>query len=178
MTATVTASPGATGNVAFYDGATLLGTVPLSGTTARLSTTALASGAHAITARYLGNGAVPPSISPMFVQDVAPAGTHLKTSTTTLVASPSPAPLDGPVTFTANVTGANKLLPTGTILFTVNGQVIGSATGVTLTATGSVTARAAFTTSALAHGTQTVTATYLSDANYRGVASTISLTVN
>ena len=76
------------------------------------------------------------------------------------------------------MTGANKLLPTGTILFTVNGQVIGSATGVTLTATGSVTARAAFTTSALAHGTQTVTATYLSDANYRGVASTISLTVN
>jgi hypothetical protein len=178
LTATVTASAGATGNVAFYDGATLLGTVLISGTTARLSTTALASGAHAITARYLGNGSVPPSISPMFVQDVAPAGTHLKTPGITLVASPSPATLDGQVTFTANVTGANKLLPTGTILFTVNGQVIGSAAGVTLTATGSVTARAAFTTSALAHGTHTVTATYLGDTNYRGVASTISLTVN
>lgn len=114
----------------------------------------------------------------MFVQDVAPAGTRLKTSSLTLVASPSPATLDGQVTFTANVTGANKLLPSGTILFVVNGQVIGNAAGVTLTATGSVTARATFTTSALAHGTHTVTATYLPDTNYRGVASTISLTVN
>jgi len=178
LTATVTASASATGNVAFYDGATLLGTVPLSGTTARLSTTALANGAHAITARYLGNGPVPPSVSPIFVQDVAPAGTHLKTSSITLVAAPSPATLDGQVTFTATVTGANKLLPTGTILFTVNGQVIGSAAGVTLTATGSVTARATFTTSGLAHGAHMVTATYLGDTNYRGVASTISLTVN
>jgi concanavalin A-like lectin/glucanase superfamily protein/Big-like domain-containing protein/MBG domain-containing protein/IPT/TIG domain-containing protein len=178
LTATVKASAGATGNVAFYDGASLLGTVLLSGTTARLSTTALANGAHAITARYLGDGSVPPSISPMFVQDVAPAGTRLKTSSITLVASPSAATLDGPVTFTATVTGANKLLPTGAILFTVNGQVIGSTTGVTLTATGSVTARATFTTSALAHGTHTVTATYLGDPTYRGVASTISLTVN
>ncbi|HJZ71897.1 MAG TPA: Ig-like domain repeat protein [Vicinamibacterales bacterium] len=178
VTATVTASAGATGNVAFYDGATLLGTVLLSGTTAKLSTSALANGAHAITARYLGNGSVPPSISPMFVQDVAPAGTRLKTSSMTLVASPSAATLDGDVTFTANVSGANKVPPTGTILFTANGQVIGTATGVTLAATGPVTARATFTTSALAHGTHTVTATYLGDTNYRGVASTISLTVN
>src|SRR5262249_31742166 len=178
VTATVTASAGATGNVAFYDGATLLGTVLLSGTTAKLSTSALANGAHAITARYLGNGSVPPSISPMFVQDVAPAGTRLKTSSMTLVASPSAATLDGDVTFTANVSGANKVPPTGPVLFTANGQVIGTATGVTLAATGPVTARATFTTSALAHGTHTVTATYLGDTNYRGVASTISLTVN
>lgn len=73
---------------------------------------------------------------------------------------------------------ANKLRPTGTILFMVNGEVIGSATGVMLTATGSNTARATFTTSVLAHGTHTVTATYLGDPNDRGVASTISLTVN
>jgi hypothetical protein len=172
------APAGTTGNVAFYDGATLLGTVPLSGTTARFSTTTLAGGAHGITARYLGNGAVPPSISPMFVQDVAPAGTRLKTSSVALAASPSPATLGGPVTFTANVSGANKLLPTGAILFTVNGQVIGNATGITLTATGSNTARATLTTSALAHGTHTVTATYLGDTNYRGAASTISVTVN
>ena len=178
LTATVMAPAGTTGNVAFYDGATLLGTVPLSGTTARFSTTTLAGGAHGITARYLGNGAVPPSISPMFVQDVAPAGTRLKTSSVALAASPSPATLGGPVTFTANVSGANKLLPTGAILFTVNGQVIGNATGITLTATGSNTARATLTTSALAHGTHTVTATYLGDTNYRGAASTISVTVN
>jgi len=43
---------------------------------------------------------------------------------------------------------------------------------------GSNTARATLTTSALAHGTHTVTATYLGDTNYRGAASTISVTVN
>jgi len=178
LTATLTAPAGATGSVAFYDGAALLGTAALSGTTARLSTSAFAVGAHAITARYLGDTAVPPSISPVFVQDVAASGAHLKTSTMTLVASPSPATLDGQVTFTATVTGSNKIVPTGAVLFMVNGQVIGSASGVTLTATGSVTARAVLNTSTLAHGTHTVTATYLGDANYRGVASTISLTVN
>ena len=94
----------------------------------------------------------------------------------TLVASPSPATLDGQVTFTATVTGSNKIVPTGAVLFMVNGQVIGGA--VTMTATGSITARAVLNTSTFAHGTHTVTATYLGDATYRGVASTISLTVN
>ena len=176
LTATLTAPAGATGSVAFYDGAALLGTASLSGTTARLSTSALAAGGHAITARYFGDSAVPPSISPVFVQDVAPSGAHLKTSTMTLVASPSPATLDGQVTFTATVTGSNKIVPTGAVLFMVNGQVIGGA--VTMTATGSITARAVLNTSTLAHGTHTVTGTYLGDATYRGVASTFSLTVN
>src|SRR5208337_621746 len=57
LTATVAVvSPGAgtpTGSVEFFDGTTSIGTTPLNGTTATL-TTALAVGTHSITAEYLG----------------------------------------------------------------------------------------------------------------------------
>lgn len=55
LTATVSGtSP--TGSVTFLDGATTLSTVPLSGNTAMLPTTALSAGARNITARYVGDG--------------------------------------------------------------------------------------------------------------------------
>ena len=56
FTATVAgASP--TGNVTFYDGVTLIGTVALNGSfQAAFTTTSLALGTHSITARYAGNG--------------------------------------------------------------------------------------------------------------------------
>jgi hypothetical protein len=175
LTATVSGPAGPSGSVAFYDGAALVGTAPLVGTSAALTTSALTEGSHAITARYLGNGSVPPSISPVFVQTVAPAGAKPKSGTIALTASPSPSTLDSTVTFTATVTGVNRLLPTGSVLFFVNGQVVGSGA---LGATGTVTARATFSTGTLAHGTHTVTAVYTGDSNYRGVATTVSLTVN
>ena len=43
------------GSVTFYDGATALKTVALSGGVAKFTTSTLASGAHSITARYNGN---------------------------------------------------------------------------------------------------------------------------
>src|SRR5262249_61632998 len=54
LTATVTA-PGSgtpTGTVAFFDGATLLGTGTLTGGTATFTTTALSTGAHTLTASF------------------------------------------------------------------------------------------------------------------------------
>ena len=112
LTATVTANGTLTGNVAFYDGGTLLGTVPLSGTKARFSTSALASGGHAITARYLGNGTIPPSVSPAFAQYVQPSGANRRSSTTMLVASPSPATLGSTVTLVATAIGSRWQLST------------------------------------------------------------------
>ena len=57
FTATVKTATGTpSGTVAFYDGTTLLATVPLNGSgTALLTTTALAAGSHAITAIYNGD---------------------------------------------------------------------------------------------------------------------------
>ncbi len=55
FTATVTGSS-PTGNVAFYDGTTLLGTSALNGSfQASFTTSSLAIGSHSITARYAGN---------------------------------------------------------------------------------------------------------------------------
>jgi autotransporter-associated beta strand protein len=63
------------GDVTFYDGATLLGTGTLNGSfQASFTTTSLALGAHAITARYAGDLANDPSVSaPLTIQVAHPA---------------------------------------------------------------------------------------------------------
>jgi len=76
FTATVTGSS-PTGSVAFYDGATLLGTTALNGSAqAALATSGLAVGWRPITARYLGNAANAPSstASALFQSITPPAG--------------------------------------------------------------------------------------------------------
>jgi hypothetical protein len=175
LTATVSAPSGLSGNVAFYDGATLIGTVALSGTTARLTTASLALGGHAITARYLGNATIPPSTSPTFAQYVRPSGATTRTSTVALGASPSPAALGSTVTLTATVTGSQNKTPTGVVLFMVNGFVLGQGT---VTQTGSVTAVATLPTNALPHGTHRVEAVYLGDDTFRASRTQITLVVN
>jgi hypothetical protein len=73
FTATVSGTT-PTGTVQFFDGAMPLGTVPLSGTTAALTTSTLASGTHPITAVYSGDADDAPSTSPVLNQIVIPAG--------------------------------------------------------------------------------------------------------
>ena len=175
LTATVTAPAGLSGSVAFYDGSTLLATRTLSGTTATFTTNALANGGHAITARYLGNATIPPSTSPAFAQYVKPSGTTTRTSTTALAASPSPAALGSNVTLTATVTGSNNRIPTGQVLFMVNGTIVGQGT---LTPIGGLNARTTFSTSTLPRGTHKVEAVYLGDAVVRASARLVTLVVN
>ena len=74
-------------NVQFYDGATLIGSAAMSGTTARPTTSALAAGGHAIAARYLGSVTKPPSTSAPFRQYVRLNGPAPRTSVTALGAS-------------------------------------------------------------------------------------------
>ena len=72
FTATVAGSA-PTGDVNFYDGVTLVSTQALSGNTAAFTTSSLALGTHPITARYVGNTANDPSVSPtVAVQVVNP----------------------------------------------------------------------------------------------------------
>jgi hypothetical protein len=70
LTATVAGGSGTSGAVTFLDGATTLGIVTLSGTTASFSTTTLALGSHAITARYSGDAANGESTSAVLQQAV------------------------------------------------------------------------------------------------------------
>jgi MBG domain-containing protein/Big-like domain-containing protein len=176
LTATVTAPAGLSDNVVFYDGSNSIGTAPLSGAKAKLVIATLANGTHAITARYLGNATIPPSISPVFAQIIKPSGTTLRNSTATVVASPSTGTLDQAVTFTATVSGNQSTPPTGAVIFFVDGFVVSGP--VTLSPSGNATARGVFTTSTLAHGVHDVTVAYLGDGTYKGDTGTTTLTVN
>jgi hypothetical protein len=73
---TATVSPGtATGTVEFFDGATSLGTAPVSTSTAVLSTSSLAAGNHSITAQYSGDVCDAGSLSSVYSQDISgPSG--------------------------------------------------------------------------------------------------------
>lgn len=176
LTATVTAPAGLSGNVAFYDGTALIGAAAVSGTKAKLVISTLAIGTHAITARYMGNATIPPSISPVFAQIVKASSGTLRNSTATVVASPSPGTLDHAVTFTATVAGNQSTPPTGGVLIFVDGFVVGGP--VTLSPNGAASSRATFSTSTLAHGVHDVTVAYLGDGTYKGDVGTATLTIN
>ena len=160
------------GAVEFYDGAELLGSAVISGGVAQLTTTTLAAGGHAIVARYLGNGSLPPSVSTPLAQTV---DSQTKTSSTVVSISPSPAALGTEVTMTATVTGGQGRAPGGVVLFMVNGQILGE---VPTGQTGSVTATAVLRTSALPRGTHTVVVVYLGDSTFRASSRSTTLTVN
>jgi len=153
FTATVTgASP--TGTVQFKDGAANLGSaVAMSGNVATLTTSALAQGSHAITAVYGGDANNATSTSPVVNQVVNSAGAGA--TTTALTSSQNPSTLGQSVTFTATVSGAT---PTGTVQFFDGASTLGTAA----VGGGGV---ATLTTSALAQGTHTITATYGGDVN-------------
>ena len=70
-TATVAATSGSpTGNVSFFDGATLLGTVALAQGTASYTTSSLAIGTHSITAVYAGDANFASSTSSALAESV------------------------------------------------------------------------------------------------------------
>lgn len=156
-----------TGNVTFSDGGTALGTVASSSGTAIFSSSALAVGAHAITASYAGDNNFAASTSSGVNQVVSQAATS-----TALAASPNPANVGQSVTFTVTVTpfapGAGT--PTGTVNFLDGGSTLG------MNAVNNA-GNATFTTSSLGAGSHGITANYSGDANFAGNSSTSSITV-
>jgi len=154
VTFTATVTSGATGTVAFHDGATLLGSGTIAGNTASVALSSLTGGAHAITATYSGDANWSPSTSSPLTQTVERAAT-----TTALVSSANPSVYGNAVTLTATVTtGA-----TGTVTFHDGATLLGSGTISGTTAT--------FTTAALTGGGHSLTATYAGDLNFAGSAT-------
>ena len=175
LTATLGMSAGpVSGTVEFYDGAMLLGTSAIVSGSATYTTTAFAAGSHAITVRYRGSATAPPATSGVFVQAVGSSGWKNRASSATLSASPTPSSPGAAVTLTANITGTSGT-PSGTVLFMVNGEVVGAP--VALAAVSGSTAQATLVLPGLAGGRHVVTATYLGNSTYRGSTASITQTV-
>jgi len=151
LVATVAAAPGVpNGTVQFLDGATVLGSVSLTGGTAYFPTSTLAAGtAHSLTAVYSGD--------PNYLGSTSPAVSQVVRFATTLAFSmDKAAPLAGqPLTLIATVTPS---LATGTVQFTEDGVSLGTAP-----LSGGI---ANLTLSSPAMGLHSFTIAYSGDANY------------
>jgi hypothetical protein len=155
-----------TSNVSFFDGATLLGTVPLTGASATFIANGLSVGSHSFTASYGGDAnfnASGPSAPPLAWTVTNPA------TTTLLASSPNPSVYGQLVTFTATVTSSAGT-PGGPVTFFDGATLLGSGT---LSTTGVAT----FSVPFLSAGTHTITASYAAKGNYLGSTSSTVLEV-
>ena len=165
----------ATGTVTLRDGATLLGTCLLAGGTCDLTTATLALGAHSITASYPGDAGHAGSSSPVHVQTIVASAT-----TTTLSATPSPAPFGGLVRVTVRVDSTTGV-PTGTVSLVDAAAGDAPVGSCTLASFGQAAAsRCDVTSATLATGDHSLVATFANGAagTYAGsVSAPLALTV-
>jgi len=148
------------------DGAlVLLAANQIATATASGVTVPVATGTPQVVASFPGNSDYGPAISaPITVN--APLGTP----TVSLAAAPNPAPTGTAVTLTATVSGTGDR-PTGSVIFYDGSAQLGSAT---LNSLGG----ASFSTSTLAVGANSLTASYSGDGNYNVASSTaVSVTI-
>lgn len=170
-----------TGNVAFNaDGAAITGcsAIALAGSgntrTAACITTALASGAHAITATYAGNAQNASSTSPTLTQTVT-GGTPAAPTATSVVTSNNPSPQGAAVTFTATVT-ASPAVSGGTVAFTTEAGTVPGCGAVAIVAAGAQRT-ATCTTSVLMPAAYGVVASYSGDGSHLPSTSPMILQV-
>ncbi|MGP8008490.1 MAG: Ig-like domain repeat protein, partial [Acidimicrobiales bacterium] len=177
-TAAPTAASGTvvpTGNIEFLDGSTPIaacgGATGVAVNASGVATCPVAYatiGTHSITAVYLGDTNYTGSTSTALTQTVNKAST-----TTTVTSSVNPSVVDQAVTYTATAapSGSGSGTPTGNIEFLQGGTAIAACGGATGVATTGGVATCSVTYSAT--GTNSITATYLGDANYAGSTSTV-----
>jgi hypothetical protein len=144
--------------VTFSSGSQTLGTASLSGNTASLTTSFSTAGTYSISAKYNGDGNNSGSTSSTLSQVI------IASTTTTLVSSLNPSAVGQAVTFTATVSSSAGAPP--------NGETITFKNGSSILGTAPLSAGAAsLTTSSLAAGIYTITATYPCDATFAASTS-------
>lgn len=155
-----------TGTVQFFEGTTVLGNTSVVAGMATLNTTALSAGTHLVRAKYFGNATFAASTSPPVLITIY-TGAPPASTAVALVASPSPATLGQPLTFTATVSGAT----TGTVYFYADGLFVGAAAIANIG--GSVKGTLTLTSGALAAGRHVLEAVYLGTAGFASSTSSI-----
>ena len=146
-----------TGAVTFSEGPTTLGTSMLIGGSATLSAVPLTTGTNSVTASYSGDSNFSPSSASMS-QVVNQAKTTLA-----VTSNQNPSSLGQAVTFTAVITPQYSGLATGTVIFNDGATTLGTAT-----VSGN---SASLTTTALTLGSNSITASYGGDSNFKGSTS-------
>jgi CSLREA domain-containing protein len=141
---------------------------------AQFSTSALAAGAHTISAAYSGDATFATSSGSLPTQTVDAAS--LLPTTTAVSSSLNPSTVGQAVTFTAIVAATgSQSTPTGTVTFTIDGQ---AQTPVSLSVVGGAD-EAQFSTSTLAAGGHTISAAYSGDATFAASSANLpTQTVN
>jgi len=150
---------GPTQNGSPLSATTLLGSAPLSGGIATLTTSALPAATDVVIAVYAGDFTFIPSISPWILETVSKA-----TTTTTMTASPNPSSTAQTVTLTATVTGQYGGAPSGIVTFKSGGAWLSQAYVSNGTAS--------IQTQAIANG-PTTTAAYAGDASFSASTSKV-----
>lgn len=168
LTATVASSSGTgatpTGSVSFTRDGNALGSANLVNGTATLTTSALPVGTDHITASYGGDSNYSSSASTPLTEMVSPPANAVATTTALTSSAPSAAS-NTSVTLTATITpSAQGPAPTGTVNFTLNGNVLGSSP----VGSGGV---ATFTSSSLPQGADSIVASYSGDNVYAASTS-------
>jgi len=164
LTATVQGSGTAalTGWVTFLNGSTVLGvaTIDISGI-AILSTSSLAAGSYRLTAQFAGNGNYLASTSAGVSIEVNAQATKIS-----LAASSNPVTFGQTLVVTATVQGSGVTAPAGTVAFYDGAIQLGTDT---LNAGGAAT----LTTSSLAAGSHSISASYMGDSNFTSSTSSV-----
>ena len=164
FTATMNGVPNTmpTGTVTFYANSNQIGApvIALVNCKATSSPANLPAGTSAITAAYSGDANYVKKTSPVLSEVI-----HMRTAEVKLVASENPVPAGSLAKFTATVTDSlGTPTPTGKVTFYSGTQAIGS--------NGPMTAGvASFSTSNLAEGAETITASYTGDMLFAPVTS-------
>jgi len=168
-TATVTSQYGgvATGSVVFSTGSQVLGSSPLNGKSAVLTTTSFPTdGGYLIVATYSGDANNLGNVSPAMIQYIDSVTTR-----TAVTASSSTSFVGRPVTFTASVTPAHGAVPDGEIVsFYYHSNIL-------LGTAPTVGGEASITTSSLPAGAWIIKATYPGDPTYLPSLGTARQTV-
>jgi hypothetical protein len=165
----------ATGTVTFLSGSGSLGTASLNSSgSALLSTSSLAVGSYVVTAAYSGDSTYSSASSSSVALSITPVSgppTTPQASSLALSATPNSATAGQSITIAGIVAKVGSLVPTGTVTFSANGTALGSGQLNSSSA-------ASISTSSLAAGTYTLSATYSGDTNYTSSSSnTVTLTL-
>ncbi len=152
-----------TGSVNFYDGATLLGNVSLTGDSALISSATLTAGGHTIKAVYSGDNNFK-SDSSTVTQVVIQAGPVV-----TLTSSLNPSVFEQNVTFKVVVTNSSHI-PSGSVSFYDGATLLGN---VALAGDSALISSAT-----LIAGSHSIKAVFSGDSNFRSDSSSVTQVVN